>query len=52
MCGNAYNLQQGYLSNRFQNVSLDHYYSISSLIDIRISQGSLFGPLQFLIYMS
>ena len=50
--GPAYSLIESYLSNRQQFVSINNSASSLKSISIGLPQGSIFGPLLFLIYVN
>jgi hypothetical protein len=45
-------LMKSYLSNRYQYVEIDHIKSDSKLIHTGVPQGSVLGPLFFIIYLN
>ena len=50
--GEAYNCTKSYLSNRYQFVSMNGESSSLSEIKYGMPQGSIFGPLLFIIYIN
>jgi len=52
ICGNLLQLFQSYLHERKQRVTLNGSYSDFSLIESGVPQGSVLGPLLFLIYFN
>ena len=52
ICGKLFKLFQNYFSNRKQRVVLNGFSSDYSSIEYRVPQGSVFGPLLFLIYIN
>ena len=52
MSGPAYKLIENYLHSRQQFVSINNYNSSSKPIQIGVPQGSILGPLLFLVYIN
>ena len=50
--GTVFNWFKNYLTNRKQYVAIDNVSSTISKVDCGVSQGSVLGPLLFLIYMN
>ena len=50
--GNVLKWFESYLSNRKQYVSIDNYNSQFQYINVGVPQGSVLGPLLFLLYVN
>ena len=50
--GNVINWISSYLSNRTQHVFINSSFSETSILNAGVPQGSVFGPLLFLIYVN